>query len=78
MACCTFTMWSCAMRSSSVGGDARLDVGGQQVEHFGRQASGDAHAFNVGGSLDGDGHRRIIPSGALTLVSPVHHTRPGQ
>ena len=39
-----------------VGGDAGLDVRREHVQHLGGQPAGHAHAFDVGGGLDGDRH----------------------
>jgi len=38
------------------GGDSGPDVGSDEIEHFGRQAAGQAHALDVRGSFDDDGH----------------------
>jgi hypothetical protein len=47
------------------GGDARLDEGGDVVEHFGAEAAGDAHAFDFFRGLDGDGHNVGLPCNAF-------------
>jgi hypothetical protein len=38
-------------------------VRGDGVQHFGREAAGLAHAFDILGGFDGDAHAKIIPSG---------------
>ena len=42
------------------GGHAGLHVRGDDLQHLGGQAAGDAHLLDLVRGLDGDGHRRII------------------
>jgi hypothetical protein len=44
-----------------VGGDPGLHMLGQHVQHFGRQAPGHPHAFDVGCALDGNRHGLNYP-----------------
>src|SRR5690606_8806694 len=43
-----------------LGGHARLHVRGNDLEHLGGQAAGDAHLLDLFGGLEGNGHPRII------------------
>ncbi|MNR64813.1 hypothetical protein D3C85_1875880 [compost metagenome] len=38
------------------GRDARFDEGGDVIQHFGAEAAGNAHAFDVFGGMDGNSH----------------------
>ena len=48
------------------GADAGLDVFGDEIEHFARQAASDAHLFNIFGGFDVYGHDRL--NGVLEAV----------
>ena len=54
-------MWSCASWSSSLGGDARLDMRREHVQHFGGQPAGHAHALDVAAGFECDRHGRDYP-----------------
>lgn len=48
-----------------VGGDAGLNMWGDEIEYFRAKSTGDAHFFDVGRGLDGDGRSH----GILGLVA---------
>jgi hypothetical protein len=55
------------------GGDARLHMRADHVQHVGRQATGDAHLLDFLGCLDGDGHviRRRSWAVHFSLLLPI-------
>src|SRR5581483_10163548 len=67
-----------AERVEFLGGNARLDMRGNEIEHLGCQTAGDAHLLDVFGTLEGDRHGNWHRAAADTTTAKMRKfTLPG-